>query len=58
MRVPFRCKECFSVILDLTISKLTDRQGVSRSREFIKIEHSRIKRLKVILKTHEVVDIK
>lgn len=47
-----------NVILDLTRSKLTDRQGVSRTKEFLKNESNRIKRLKIILKSKQIIDIK
>ena len=47
-----------NVILDLTRAKLTDRQGISRAKEFIKKERSRIKRLKVLKKDGRIVDIK
>ena len=47
-----------NVILDLTRSKLTDTQGISRAKEFIKNERSRIKRLKILTKQQKIVDIK
>ncbi len=47
-----------NVILDLTRSKLTDNQGISRAKEFIKKERSRIKRLKIFTKNGQLVDIK
>ena len=47
-----------NVILDLTISKLSDRQGISRAKEFMRTEKTRIKRLKVLLKSQKIVDIK
>lgn len=47
-----------NVILDLTSSKLSDEQGISRAKEFIKNERSRIKRLKVLTRKHGIVDIK
>ncbi len=47
-----------NVILDLTRAKLTDKQGISRAKEFIKAERYRIKRLKVLTKRHELIDIK
>ena len=47
-----------NVILDLSRAKLTDRQGVSRAKEFIRDERSRIKRLKVLTKDKRLVDIK
>lgn len=47
-----------NVILDLTRSKLSDRQGISRANEFIRTERTRIKRLKVLTKTGKLLDIK
>ena len=47
-----------NVILDLTRSKLMDNQGISRAREFLRKEHSTIKRLKIITKTYQIIDIK
>lgn len=47
-----------NVILDLTRSKMADRQGISRVKEFIKNERSRIKRLKVLTKDNKLIDIK
>ena len=47
-----------NVILDLTRSKLTDKQGVSRAKEFIKAERSRIKRIKVLTRGGQIIDIK
>lgn len=47
-----------NVILDLSLSKFPDGKGVSRAKEFMKHEHSKIKRLKVLLKTGELIDIK
>ncbi|MBO4276345.1 hypothetical protein J5868_01395 [Candidatus Saccharibacteria bacterium] len=47
-----------NVILDLSRAKMTDEQGISRAREFVKGEHSRIKRLKVLTKKQIMVDIK
>ena len=47
-----------NVILDLSRAKLTDEQGISRAREFVKEERSRIKRLKVLTKKQIMVDIK
>lgn len=47
-----------NVILDLTRSKFSDIQGISRTKEFFRKERSRIKRLKVILKSKEIIDIK
>ena len=47
-----------NVILDLTRSKFSDIQGISRTKDFFKKEHSRIKRLKIVLKSRVVIDIK
>ena len=47
-----------NVILDLTRAKLTDRQGISRAREFLRTENSRIKHLKILTKKNELIDIK
>ena len=47
-----------NVILDLSRAKLTDEQGISRAKEFVKSEHSRIKHLKIFTKSGRMVDIK
>ena len=51
-------KQSENIILDLTRSKMTDAQGMSRVKEFISNERSRIKRLKVLKKDRTVIDIK
>ena len=51
-------KQSENIILDLTRSKMTDIQGISRAKEFISNERSRIKRLKVLKKDRTVIDIK
>ena len=51
-------KQSENVILDLTLSKLSDVQGVSRARKFVVGERSRIKRLKVLTKKLQIIDIK
>lgn len=47
-----------NVILDLSVSKFSDEKGISRAEEFMKHERSKIKKLKVLLKSGELVDIK
>ena len=47
-----------NVILDLTRAKLSDEVGTSRTKEFLRKEHSRIKRLKIITKKLKIIDIK
>lgn len=47
-----------NIILDLTRAKLTDRQGISRAKEFIREERSRIRHLKVLTKDKKLIDIK
>ena len=47
-----------NVILDLTRSKLSDAQGISRTKEFLKTERTRIKKLKIILKSGDIIDVK
>lgn len=47
-----------NVILDLSRAKLTDAQGTSRAKEFLRTERSRIRRLKIITKGKKIVDIK
>ena len=47
-----------NVIIDLTRARLTDAQGISRAREFMKSEKTRIKHLKVLTKRKLIVDIK
>ena len=51
-------KQSENIILDLTHSKMTDTQGISRTNEFISNERSRIKRLKVLKKDGAIIDIK
>jgi hypothetical protein len=51
-------KQSENIILDLTRSKMTDTQCISRVKEFISNERSRIKRLKVLKKDRTVIDIK
>lgn len=51
-------KQSENVILDLTRSKFSDEQGISRTKEFLKKERSRIKRLKIIQKNGNVLDVK
>lgn len=51
-------KQSENIVLDLTRSKMTDTQGLSRINEFMSREKARIKRLKVIMKNGTVVDIK
>ena len=50
-------KQSENIILDLHRSKLTKEQAVSRTNEFIKNEHSRIKRLKIVTRNNRVIDI-
>ena len=47
-----------NIILDLSNAKLTWRQGVSRTREFLREKHSSIKRIKILTKQGKVIDIK
>lgn len=47
-----------NVIIDLSRSKLSDDRAVSRAKEFLRTERNRIKRLKILLKTGEIIDIK
>lgn len=47
-----------NVILDFGRARLTDEQGISRAREFMKHERSRIKRLKVLTKEQKMIDVK
>ena len=51
-------KQSENVILDISRSKLTNQQGISRAKEFVSKEHSRLKRLKIITKDGKIVDIK
>lgn len=47
-----------NVIIDLSRAKLSDKQGISRVKDFFKKEHSRIRRIKVITKKRKIIDIK
>ena len=47
-----------NIILDLSRAKLSDKQGISRAKEFLKKESARIKRLKVFTKTGEIIDLR
>lgn len=51
-------KQSENVIIDLTRAKLSDKHGISRAKEFIRRERSRIRRLKVLTKAGKMVDIK
>ena len=51
-------KQSENIILDLTRSKMTDIQGISRAKEFISNERSHVKRLKVLKKDGTIIDIK
>ncbi|MBQ3306051.1 hypothetical protein IJH02_01270 [Candidatus Saccharibacteria bacterium] len=51
-------KQSKNVVLDLSRSKSSDRQGISRAKEFIREGHSQIRRLLVVTKTGDAVDIK
>ena len=46
-----------NIILDLRRSKLAEKQAISRTNEFVKNEHSKIKRLKIITKQNRIIDI-
>lgn len=46
-----------NIVLDFDRIKLTDAQGVSRVRNFIKTEHHSIRRLKILTKDGRVIDI-
>ena len=46
-----------NVFLDLSRSKLTSEKGISRARDFIKNEKTRIRRLKIITKSGKIIDI-
>ena len=50
-------KQSENIILDLHRSKLTKEQAISRTNDFIKNEHSKIKRLKIITKSDQVIDV-
>lgn len=47
-----------NILLDLNRTKLTDEKGISRTKEFLKKERSKIKRLKIITKKLKILDIK
>lgn len=47
-----------NILLDLSRSKMSASQAIARTKEFLKNERSRIKRLKIITKSHKVIDIK
>jgi hypothetical protein len=51
-------KQSENIILDLTRSKMTDIQGISRAKDFILHERSRIKCLKILKKDGTIIDIK
>ena len=50
-------KQSENIILDLHRSDLTKEQAVSRVKDFVQKEHSRIKRLKIITKRNQIIDI-
>lgn len=47
-----------NILLDLSRAKLTDEKGISRTKEFLKKERPKIKRLKIITKKLKIMDIK
>ena len=46
-----------NIILDLHRTKLTPDQAISRVREYISNEHSKIKKLKILTKDNQILDI-
>ena len=46
------------VILDLSRAKLTDQQGISRAKEFLRTEKTSIEKLKIYTKSGKLIDIK
>lgn len=50
-------KQSENIILDLHRSDLTKEHAISRVKDFVQKEHSRIKRLKIITKRNQVIDI-
>lgn len=51
-------KQSENVILDLCRIKLTEKQAISRTKEFLKKDSNRIKRLKILTKQQKIIDIK
>ena len=47
-----------NILLDLSRAKLSDEKGISRTKEFLKKERSKIRRLKIITKKLKIMDIK
>ena len=47
-----------NIILDLSRAKISDKQGISRAKEFLGTESVRIKRLKIFTKTGRIIDLK
>ena len=50
-------KQSENIIIDLSRTKITKSQAISRVNDYIKNEHSKIKKLKLITKNGQVVDI-
>ena len=46
-----------NVILDLSRAKIDDEKGISRTKEFLRKEHNRIKRLKILTKSQKIIDV-
>ena len=50
-------KQSENIILDLHRTSLSTTQAISRVKEYISNEHSKIKRLKILTKTNQIIDI-
>lgn len=50
-------KQSENIIIDLSRTKITRAQAISRINDYIRNEHSKIRKLKLITKNAQVIDI-
>lgn len=46
-----------NIVIDLSRSKMQNEKALSRAKEFFRNEHSRIKRIKIITREKNVIDV-
>ncbi|MBQ3445646.1 hypothetical protein IJG29_02895 [Candidatus Saccharibacteria bacterium] len=50
-------KQSENIIIDFSRIRLSEKQGISRTKEYLRTERHSIKRLKIITKSHQIIDI-
>ena len=50
-------KQSENIIIDFSRMGLSENQGISRIKEYLRTERHTIKRLKIITKSHQIIDI-